>query len=156
MWLHLFTPCSVVSFMRASTPCVPRHEHRACIVASASKYESKDALKAAFKKFEQRFAALKAGEAPDEEDALNEAFSTFEAKFADLKSSQQQPEARHDALAEAFATFEAKYAELEQERQEAAMLKELEPRVIAFTRGSGPCRIYVGGIPFGMTEGQVA
>ena len=144
-----------------------RHQRAGAFCAAESSDEAsrKTELAAAFRKFEKRYSALKAGDDEPGDDAVSEALQTFESKFQALKKQKvAEPEVdTHEELMEAFAKFEANVEALEEEREEQQLERELqrqaieaEPRVASWSRGIGPCRLFVGGIPFGMKEADVA
>ena len=84
-------------------------------------------LAAAFRKFEERYARLQAGEdEPDETaQAMKETFRNFENKLAELKRRRQTEGAASlsGALADAFTRFEKNYTALEEERDRGAKTK---------------------------------
>ena len=143
--------------------------------------DSKEALAAAFTKFEAKYAELQRRrregitELQDDDDdvysdskeALAAAFRKFEASYAKLEQQRQTAgssaiDAEQAALRRAFRKFEAGYEELKRQREveEAAAMALANSQDFSelpqWERGVGPCRLFVGGIPFGMTESEVA
>jgi RNA recognition motif-containing protein len=150
---------------------LPAFDRHRPVTSAGDGPTTNEKLAAAFRKFEERYARLQAGEdEPDETaQAMKETFRNFENKLAELKLRRQTEGAASlsGALADAFTTFEKNYTALEEERdrrraeeeefaRSARLAQAVEPRVASWSRGVGPCRLFVGGIPFGMTEAEIA
>lgn len=150
---------------------LPAFDRHRPVTSAGDGPTTNEKLAAAFRKFEERYARLQAGEdEPDETaQAMKETFRNFENKLAELKRRRQTEGAASlsGALADAFTRFEKNYTALEEERDRrraeeeefalsARLAQAVEPRVASWSRGVGPCRLFVGGIPFGMTEAEIA